>query len=324
MATDEASRIAHLTELFGSADDRIAVPPGDDAAVVRTTGKYAVTSVDSVVEGVDFLREQFPPRAIGHKATAVALSDLAAMGVSAGEVYVAAGLPRDLSDEDFVELTHGIADASTASGALVAGGDLSASGLLWLSVTVVGYADDDDFVRRNEAKPGDVLAVTGDLGRSAMTVELLGDGAAVPASLLARQFAPVPQLAAGQALKRAGATAMIDISDGLSRDSGHVARMSGVKLTIDLAAIPVEPAVLEYASARGIDPLAYAAASGEEYELLVTLPPERVGEATAACAAIGVRLSQIGSVSDTDGEGVAVSVDQTGGVVEIAGFDHFD
>lgn len=323
MASDEATRIAHLTELFGAADERIVVPPGDDAAVVRTRGEYAVTSVDSVVEGVDFLRDQFPPRAIGHKATAIALSDLAAMGVAAGEVYVAAGLPRDLSDDEFTELTHGIADAAAGCGAVVAGGDLSGSAHLWMSVTVVGYAAAaEDAVRRSGAKPGDLLTVTGDLGRSAAAVEQLRLREDASASFLERQFAPAPRISAGQALKRAGATAMIDISDGLARDAGHIARMSGVAITVDLQCVPISAEVVEFARTHGVDAVEFAAASGEEYELLVTLPPDRLDHAVEACAKVGVGLTTIGRVEEGDGE--ARSVDQAGRVVDIAGFDHFD
>lgn len=322
MAADEATRIAHLTELFGGASERLAVPPGDDAAVVRTGGEFAVTSVDAVVDGVHFNREHFPPRAVGHKATAAALSDLAAMGVAAGEIYVAAGIPRELGDDDFAELAAGISDAAEACGAIVAGGDLTASPVLWLSVTVVGYANSiDDVVTRSGARTGDVLAVTGDLGRSAAALELLESGTP---EIRQRQFAPTPRIAAGQALARVGATAMIDVSDGLARDAGHIARMSGVAIEIELSAVPIHPAVIEFARGRNIDPAEFATASGEEYELLVTLPPDRLDDAVEACAAAGIELTKIGSVATADGPGEAKSVDQAGRVVEIAGFDHFD
>lgn len=322
MAADEATRIAHLTELFGGASDRLAVPPGDDAAVVRTGGEFAVTSVDAVVDGVHFNREHYPPRAIGHKATAAALSDLAAMGVAAGEVYVAAGIPRDLSDDDFAELADGIADAAQACDAIVAGGDLTASPQLWLSVTVVGYASTiEDVLTRSGARAGDVLAVTGDLGRSAAALELLETDAS---ELLQRQFAPTPRIAAGQTLAKAGATAMIDVSDGLAQDAGHIARMSGVAITIELAAVPVDQAVVEFTQQRGVHAAEFAAASGEEYELLVTLPADRLEAAVKECAAAGVELTKIGFVERADGPGAATSVDQAGRVVEIAGFDHFD
>jgi thiamine-monophosphate kinase len=309
----EKTRIHSLVKRFGISAERVVVPSGDDAAVVRPGGAVSVTSVDAVAQGVHFELPAWPLKAVGHKAVAAALSDLAAMGASAGEVYVAAGLPKSLTDEEFDQLCDGIADAATANGAGVAGGDLSASNELWLSVTVVGYADSDDaVVSRAGAIPGDVVVVTGALGGSRRALELISAGMDPADPRLEKQFAPNPRFAAGRALTEHGATAMIDISDGLARDAGHIASASGVELTIQLDSIPL---------ADGIADAKFAAGSGEEYELLATLPANQLDAARAAVAETGTTLTAIGQVA----EGSEVRLLDVGGTrVEIRGFDHFD
>lgn len=307
----ELDRIGRLVNRFGG--EALIVPSGDDAAVARPHGAVSVTSIDAVVDGVHFELKSWPPRAVGHKAVAAALSDLAAMGASAGEVYVAAGVPHDFSESDFDDLTHGIAEAAGAVGAVVAGGDLVASGELWLSVTVVGYAlSAESVVRREGAQPGDVVAVTGSLGGSARALELIEQGNGASDPMTAKQFAPVPRIAAGAALARSGATAMIDVSDGLARDAGHIGAASGVQLEIELARLPL---------AEGVSDPTYAAASGEEYELLATIPEDRFEDAERAVEEAGTALTAIGRV--TAGSGAQL-LDAAGAGVEIRGFDHFD
>src|SRR5665647_1305334 len=145
MGHRESERIERLTRRFAERGDRVLRGIGDDAAVVRASG-VTVTSVDAIVEGVHFNHAYTTPRAAGHKAVAAALSDLAAMGVAAGEIYVAAGLPADFDDDQFEQLAAGIEDVAEACDATVAGGDLTASPVLWLSVTVVGHAEREDLV----------------------------------------------------------------------------------------------------------------------------------------------------------------------------------
>jgi thiamine-monophosphate kinase len=309
----EQSRIHSLVARFGASADRLVVPSGDDAAVVKPAGAVSVTSIDAVVEGVHFELPAWPLAAVGRKAVAAALSDLAAMGASAGEVYVAAGLPKDLSEAEFDALCDGIAAAADACGAGVAGGDLSSASELWLSVTVVGYAAGENaVVTRAGAQPGDAVVVTGVLGGSVRALELIGDGADPSDPRLAKQFAPIPRFAAGAALAAHGATAMIDISDGLARDAGQLAAAGSAQLSIELELIPL---------AEGIEDAASAAASGEEYELLATLPQGQVESASTAVAETGTTLTVIGRV--TEGSGVDL-LDVDGSRVEVRGFDHFD
>lgn len=307
----ERRRIERLAARF--AGGPLVVPLGDDAAVVRPGGRLSVTSVDAVVDGVHFVLGKWPERAVGYKAVAAALSDLAAMGATAGEIYVGAGLPRDFSERSFDELSAGIEEAAREHDAVVAGGDLVASGQLWLSITVVGYADAAEaLVTRSGAQIGELVVVTGTLGGSERARQLIEAGGAAEARELVKQLRPSPRLKAGAALAACGAGAMIDISDGLGRDAGHIAEASGVALEIELSRLPL---------AKGVHNAAFAAGSGEEYELLATVPPSALDRAHRAVNACGTALTAIGTVVD----GAGVRLRDAGGIpVEARGFDHFD
>ena len=239
---------------------RLVVGSGDDATVA-TGGPAVVTSVDSVVEGVHFERPPFPPRAIGHKALAAALSDIAAMGARPGEAYVQLLLPDDLDVDACLELADGLAAVAARHGVAIAGGDVSRAPVLALAITVVGYLDrPEDAVRRAGAAPGDLVVVTGELGGAA-------------AGLLALRDA----------------------------DADHLAGASGVRIAIDVDGLPVEIGVADLAAAVGADPLDLAAGGGEDYELLATLPPARVEEARSAVEAADTALSGIGRVDEGTG-----------------------
>ena len=291
---------------------RIAVASGDDAAVTVPTGATA-TSVDSLVEGVHFRRQTAPLGSVGRKALAAALSDLAAMGAAPGEAYVQLGVPDDLDEAGCLELGEGLAQVAAEHDVAVLGGDVTRAPALWLAITVVGHAGSaDELVRRAGASPGDVLAVTGELGGAAAGLLVLDRpeladavvGGRSPMRLRRRQLEPRPRLGAGRALAAAGASAMIDLSDGLGGDAGHLAAASGVRLVIELERLPVQAGVGEVAAAAGVDADDLATGRGEDYELLVTLPPERVDEASAGVAATGSALTPIGAVER--GEGVAL------------------
>jgi thiamine-monophosphate kinase len=330
------SSVAGEFELIAAIRERIAraggpetstalvLGSGDDAAITVREGATA-TSVDALVEGVHFTIPPFSPRQVGHKALAVALSDLAAMGAGAGEAYVQLGVPADRSEAELLEIADGLAELAALHGVAIAGGDLSRAPSLLLAVTVVGGgADVDALVRRSGARAGDLLAVTGELGGAAAGLLLverpqlrpqLDPG--VAAALLARQTEPSPRLAAGAALAATGATAMIDISDGLGADAAHLASASGVGLEIELESLPVQTGVAAVAEAAGVDPLDLAASGGEDYELLATLAPERIEAAGDAVAATGSSLSVIGRVS----AGPGVTLSGPGGPRAPDGFD---
>jgi len=321
----EFELLALLRERLPAPGPQVRLGSGDDAAVSVPAGATA-TSVDALVEGVHFRRETAPLRQIGRKAISTALSDLAAMGAAPGEAYVALGAPEGLGEAELLELGEGLAAVAAETGTTIAGGDLTRAPALTLAVTVVGHAPrPEDFVTRGGARPGDLLVVTGELGGAAAGLLLLGDPSISvdeAEALKARQLDPTPRLAAGQALAAAGATAMIDVSDGLAGDAVHVAEASGALLVIEAEALPIATGVAAVAEASGRDPLELAVSGGEDYELLAVLPPDRVDAARAALATRGTPLTVVGKVELSDGaQGRAEIRRPDGEAVPSRGFD---
>jgi thiamine-monophosphate kinase len=319
----EFELLARVRERLPPPGGRVRVGSGDDAAVTVPGGATA-TSVDALVEGVHFSRDAAGLGQVGSKALATALSDLAAMGAEPGEAYVVLTVPPDLDEDACLEAVDGMVALAAATGTTLVGGDVTRGPVLAFAVTVVGHAPAPErFVRREGARPGDALLLTGELGGAAAGLLLPDHGVpglaeATAAALRRRQLEPQPRLAAGRALAAAGATAMIDVSDGLGADAGHLAAASGVGLRIDAEALPVAAGVAELAAALDRDPLQLAVSGGEDYELLAALPPqgvdlERLGESA------GAGMTRIGEV--VAGEGVEIRL-PGGRTLEPGGFDH--
>jgi thiamine-monophosphate kinase len=307
---------------------RVALGSGDDAALTVPDGVTA-TSVDALVDGVHFRRGESAPRLVGRKALASALSDLAAMGAEAGEAYVALGVPEDLGEEELLAILDGLLELAGETGTTLAGGDLTRAPSLTLVVTVVGHAGGvEELVPRTGAEPEQVLVLTGELGGAAAGRLLLDEpdlaAAVSPATaerLRARQLDPSPRLRSGRALAAAGATAMIDLSDGLAGDALHLAEAGAVGLRIEAAALPSADGVAEVAAAAGRDPQELTASGGEDYELLAALPRDKVESAEDRVAeAAETRLTRIGVVA----VGAAVEIRLPGGgPLRSRGYDHF-
>jgi thiamine-monophosphate kinase len=298
----ELALIRAIESALADRSGRLVRWTGDDAAVVRAR-PLAITSIDTIVEGVHFARSTHSPAQIGHRALATALSDLAAMGAEPGEAYVSLVCPRDFDDP--LELVRGMEALAQTCATTIAGGDVVRGPALIVTVAVTGWADrEDELVGRDGARPGDLVGVTGELGGSEAGRLLLERGEREPAELIQRHLCPEPRLAEGRALAAAGATAMIDVSDGLATDAGHVAERSGVELRIRLADVPVAPSVTAETAVSG----------GDDYELLVTVPPGRRADAEGAAP-----LTWIGEVAEGGG---VVFLGPDGPVEGLSGYEH--
>jgi len=304
----EFDLLAKIRELLPPEGHRIRVGSGDDAAVTFPGGATA-TSVDALVEGVHFRREHASLRQIGHKALATALSDLAAMGAEPGEAYVMLGVPPGLDEEDCLELLRGMAALAAETGTTLAGGDVTRAPVLTLATTVVGHAPSSELlVTRAGGRPGDTLVLTGQIGDAAAGLLILESpraAAGIPPEFSSvmrdRQLEPRPRLAAGAALARCGATAMIDLSDGLGGDATRLAEAGGVGIAIEAGDLPIAGFVEDVAEAAGVDFFQLAVSGGEDYELLAALPPERVDGAVEVVQETGIRLTPVGRLEEPGG-----------------------
>lgn len=310
----ELGLIERLAALAGREGDGLVRGIGDDAAVLRwPAGELLLATCDAAIEGVHFRAGRSLPglpeagyRGIGRRVAAVNLSDVAAMGGRPRFALASLAAPEDTDLSCLEELYAGLAGALEEAGALLVGGNTArAPERLWVDVFLLGQVEPAGLLRRDGARPGDAVCLTGDVGAAAAGLALLE--AAAPGVVLEgaarqaarRHLAPVPRLAAGRILGASGAvTACLDVSDGLLRDAGHLARASGVAIRIDAESIPVSAVTREACAIAGIDALETAATGGEDFELLCTVRPGAVGAlARRLEAEAGLPLTVIGEVA---------------------------
>lgn len=320
----ELELIGDLNRLLGAGETGRAIRGiGDDAAVTRARG-YAVTSVDTMVDGVHFRAGQLTWGEIGHRALAAAASDLAAMGAAPGEAYLALGVPPGATRADCQALLSEAGALAASCDITIAGGDITRSPVLLVSFTVVGWVEDPgELVGREGARPGDLVGVTGTLGGAgaglAVAEGRVDLGEPVAGRLRQRYARPQPRLAVGRILAGSGISAMIDLSDGLATDARHLARAGGVALELELSRLPLEPGLTEACQQLAVSPEELAATAGEDYELCVCAP--RSARATVenalASASTPVPISWIGRVSQ--GEPGLTFIDAQR---DLRGFEH--
>ena len=300
--------IARLKQRFGDSGVGIVRGIGDDTAALRVSpGCLLLATTDAAVEGVHFLRASTTPRLLGQRVLAVNLSDIAAMGGVPRWALVSLSLPGQTPLDFVEELAGGLGEEAARFGVGIVGGNLARSPeRLVLDLTLLGEGEPDRVVYRTGARDGDRILVTGTLGDAAagLTI-LLGDAPSDmfgADELIARQRLPTPRVDVGQAIARSGlATAMIDVSDGLASDLGHLGDDNHLGAIVYAERIPLSVAIQSLAGALGRDPLDWALHGGEDYELLLTAPTDRVDELIAAVQAVGVQLTDVGEMTEDPG-----------------------
>jgi thiamine-monophosphate kinase len=327
----ERALIEAVRRAAGTGGQGVEVGIGDDCAVLRgAPGQRLLVTTDLLLEDVHFRRRYAEPADIGWKALAVNLSDIASMGGHPRWAVIGLACPETTDPEEVEAFYEGLLEAAASHGVALVGGDTSSSPGGWfVNVTLLGEAARP--LLRSTARVGDVVAVTGSLGRSAAGLAVLerdaapaGVAADVLAEVTAAHLRPQPRVREGVWLGAAGGvTAMIDLSDGLVTDVGHLAEESRVGFRIDLGPLPVAEATRSVAAALGENPMAWATGGGEDYELLLACAPDAferlrdgLGQATGtALTAVGEVVEPTAGVRFVDAAGRAVAL--------AAGFEHF-
>ena len=309
---------------------------GDDAAVLKSfAGSDVVISTDLLVEGIDFRRNTTQPDQLGHKALAVSLSDIAAMGARPRWALLSIGVPNDVWDTGFIDNFYsGFFQIADRFGVKLIGGDLSRTPeKIVINSIVIGECPLGREVFRAGAKPGDQIYVTGFLGDAAAGLRLIERGARVHDEnsstagsnsidhLLLRHLQPEPRVGWGLLIgDQQLATAMIDISDGLSSDLNHLCDESKVGALVDSSSIPIDQLVTEICGRRALDPLMLALHGGEDFELLFTVNPENISKLPKRVD--GIPLTRIGEIREAS-EGVQIAEGSKVWKLEPGGWEHF-
>ena len=330
MELSEDQLIEAIARVLSGEEPGVVVGIGDDAAIVRPGSGQAVLTTDLLVEGVHFERGTISARDLGAKAITVNVSDIAAMAASPRYALVSLAVPAGIEAAWVIELYGGMRDVCAEHALALVGGDTNRADLVVLSVTVVGEVAPGRALLRSGAGAGDAIVVTGSLGGAAggLTLSLAADASSLLSQPWARALLeaferPVARVGEAQVLARAGATAMMDLSDGLAKDLSRLCLASGVGARVRTANVPVAPALAAGADALGVDALHLALSGGEDYELLATMPMNALEAATEELRdGFGVALTQVGEIVEGAGM-IAVGPGGEERVLEPAGWDHF-
>ncbi len=318
----EFALITRVTSQFPRTAD-VILGPGDDAAVVASPDGRTVASTDLLVEGRHFKREWSTARDVGHRAVAQNYADIMAMGARPTGMLIGFAAPPDLPVVWAEEFTAGARDECALAGGAVVGGDMVGSDVLTIAVTALGDLEGRSPVRRDGAGPGEIVAYTGHLGLSAAGLALLDQGLEGPGECLDEHRRPSPPYTAGPEAARLGATAMLDVSDGLLQDLGHIAASSGVAIDLESEAFSPDPALLEAVRVLGapegkaLDAARRLMLSGGEDHALAAVFPSEV-----ELPDHWHRVGAVRSLPERERSGdVRVTVDGT--VMDGGGWDHF-
>ena len=307
----ESEVIDRISGLLPPAPPEVVVPIGDDCAVLRFGQTSWVAASDMLVSGHHF-KDWAAPEDAGYKSVVVNVSDVAAMGGSPRFVLVSGAAP---DPETALRCFEGVMEACEEVGVYPIGGDTTRAGALTVDVAILGELSSPP-VLRSGAKAGELLAVTGELGASAAGLLVL-EGGTGRERLVRRHLRPEPRVEAGRAAAGLGASAMMDLSDGLASDLRHVCGRSGVGCRVDLDLLPVAEDTREFIRSLGRDPEELAATGGEDYELLISAPRPILD---ALARSVEVPVTVIGEVT----AGADVVFRRAGEPVEdLSGWDHF-
>jgi thiamine-monophosphate kinase len=326
----EFGLIDRIAALVPATDPGLVVGIGDDCAAFKPTpGMLTLAKCDVQVEGRHFLRQRISPYELGRRSAAINLSDIGAMGGRPRYALISLALPEATEIAWVDDLYRGLSEELGRFGAYVVGGNLSGSadGIV-VDVTLLGEVTQERMLLRSGAHPGDAVLVTGcpgdsALGRLALDRGLDRSDAAV-AKLVQAHLTPTPRVREGQAIAQTGlGTSLIDVSDGLAGDLGHICERSNVGARLEAAYLPISPEAKAAAARLGVDALPLALHGGEDYELIVTCKPEDAARLTRAVEqATGTPLAQIGTI--TKGPGMTLVLpDGTERPLEPRGWDHY-
>jgi thiamine-monophosphate kinase len=335
----ERELVARIQQQLPPTPPWVLVGIGDDAAVVEPErNRVEVLTVDAVVEGVHFDRAFVPPDAIGHRALAVNLSDLAAMGAAPRLALLSMALPSTFPLADFDAVVSGFTSLAAAHRLQVVGGNLTRSpGPLVIDVTLVGTVKRRQALTRGGAKPGDELYVSGTIGAASAGLQFLrgrvsqqsqsqssGRTTATDDCRLTQAYlTPEPRIRLGLLLGRnRAASACVDLSDGLADGVRRIAEASGVGVTVDASLLPIDPAARAFFDAERVDPVE-ASLEADDYELLITVRPRARGRLAAAIRHGGAPLTRIGRCTEDRAITIRHSGTEATDVALSAGYTHF-